>query len=162
MAKGAERAEGIFRCSGACSRFQEIISAINRGCDLHTTLARAELHDLAQVFKQWFTALPERVVFGSYTEELMNVYESNKDYPGFIENLPLAHVNTLRFLADFLRRLSTFVSTTKMSVKNFVIIFAPAVVAPGSATDQFAPVRHAVVSQEFMLFVLRDWNVHAN
>jgi hypothetical protein len=162
IAKGAEQTEGIFRRSGAWARVQEVISAITRGGDLQATLAHAELHDLASVFKQWFMVLPERVVFGRHTEELMNVYESNKDYSGFVEKLPPAHVNTLEFLAGFLRRLSTFESTTKMSVKNLAIIFAPVIVAPGSATDQFAPMRHTVVSQEFMLFVLRDWNIDAN
>jgi hypothetical protein len=64
-------------------------------------------------------------------------------------------------LRNFLKRLLDHESVTKMSVKNFAIVFAPTVVAPGPPTDQYAAVRDTIVSQEFMLFVLRDWDVPA-
>jgi hypothetical protein len=158
LVKGAERSEGLFRLSGNAARVQEIVAAINRGADLTTTLARVELNDLTQLFKSWFTALPERIIFGRYTEELMTVYETTKDYRGFIAKLPPAHANILKFLSEFLKRLAVFEPATKMSIKNYAIIFAAAIVAPGPPTDQFAAVRNTVVSQEFLLFVLRDWD----
>jgi hypothetical protein len=157
--KGGERTEGVFRRCGNFARAHEMIAAINRGADVRATFARADLHDLTHLLPHLLSGLPERIVPNPHVAVLMKVYETDKDYIGFLEELPPAHVETLRFLCAYLRRLGEAEAQTKMSLRNFAIVIAPTLIAPGPTTDQFDTLRHTVVSQEFLLALLRNWDV---
>jgi hypothetical protein len=132
-----------------------MIAAVNRGADPTVTFARADVHDIAQAMKQWFTALPERVVDAAAAERLATVYEAGKDYCAFVESLPVAHGYVLMFLCGFLQHFAICSLQTKMDIKNLAIVFAPAVVAQIPQSGQFAVMKHTVVSQEFMSDLLQ-------
>jgi hypothetical protein len=155
LERGAERTEGVFRRSGSVKHVHDMIAAVNKGGDPAAIFARGDIHDIATLVKQWFVMLPEHIVWGKLTEELAAVYESDKDYLRFLDRLPPAHVAALKFLCGFLQRMLRAEKVTKMDVKNYAIVFAPAVVGHMPATDQFAVVRHTVVSQEFMTVMLQ-------
>jgi hypothetical protein len=157
--KGGESTEGIFRRCGNVARVREMIANINRGADVRALFAKADLHDLAHLLSQLLTNLPEHVVPAAHVPALMRAYETNKDYIGFLVELPPAHVETLGFLCAFFKRLSAAEPQTKMSLKNFAIVIGPTIVGTGPASDQFDALRHTVVSQEFMLALLRNWEV---
>jgi hypothetical protein len=154
LVKAGERTEGVFRRSGNVKHVQDMIAAVNSGGDAAAIFRRGEIHDIAALIKQWFVMLPERVVSGRFTEELAGVYETDKDYIKFLDRLPPAHVTSLKFLCGFLKRMIGAEAVTKMDIKNYAIVFAPAIVGQLPASDQFAVVRHTVVSQEFMLAML--------
>jgi hypothetical protein len=156
LERGAERTEGIFRRSGNVKRLQDMIAALNRGGEIAGVFGRADIHDLAQLIKQWFTSLPEKVVDGRLVEKLATVYEGGKNYGEFVGNLPEAHLNVLKFLYGFLKHMIGFEGITKMDLRNLAIVFAPAVVAQLPAVDQFTVVRHTVVSQEFFVAMLHN------
>jgi hypothetical protein len=155
LEKGAERTEGVFRRSGNVKHVHDMIAAVNKGGDPAAIFGRAEIHDITALIKQWFVALPEHVVWGKLTGELATVYETDKDYVKFLDRLPPAHVTTLKFLCGFLKRMAGAEAVTKMDLKNYAIVFAPAIVVQAPSSDQFAVVRHTVVSQEFMLAMLQ-------
>jgi hypothetical protein len=152
---GAETTEGVFRRSGNARRVQDLIAAVNGGAEPAAALARADVHDVASAMKQWFAMLPERIVDAGAAERLATVYEGGKDYRGFVESLPRAHASVLKFLCGFLQHLALSSPLTKMDGKNLAIVFAPAVVAQLPQRDQFAVMRHTVVSQEFMSELLQ-------
>jgi hypothetical protein len=159
MEKGAESTEGIFRRCGNAVRVQEMITTINRGAALHAMFARADIHDLTHLLSQMLVNLPVCIVPSDRVGALMSVYETSKDYIRFLAELPLAHVETLRFLCAYLKRLGDAEAQTKMSLSNLAIVLGPTLVGSGPRTDQFDAVRHTVVSQEFILTLLRNWDV---
>jgi hypothetical protein len=159
LAKGAERMEGVFRLSGSAARVQEMIAEINRGTEPRVVFQHAALVDLTQIFKHWFTSLGERVINSRLAPALIAAYESDKDYFGLLEQLPSAHLEVLKFLCAFIRRMAAAEATTKMSIKNYAIVLGPGLLANGPSGDQFSAVKNTMVSQEFLLALLRDCDV---
>jgi hypothetical protein len=156
--KGGERSEGIFRLSGSATVVQNMIAEVNRGSDLSAIFASGTLNEVALVFKLWFANLPERIVSGDLTQVLRSVYETDKDYIGFLDELPQAHFWTLKFLCGFLKHIAKGEAVTKMGLSNLALLFSPTVVALPPLTEISAVAEHTAVSNEFLRFLLDNWD----
>jgi hypothetical protein len=156
--KGAERTEGVFRLSGSAARVNEMIADINRGTEPRVVFTHASLIDLTQIFKHWFTNLSERVISSRVAPVLVAAYESTKDYIGTLAQLPSAHLEVLKFLCAFIKRLTLAEPVTKMSIKNYAIVLAPGLLANGPSADQFTAIRTTMIAQEFLLVLLKEWD----
>jgi hypothetical protein len=158
LEKGGMQSEGLFRLAGNSAVVWEMIAAVNRGSDLLITFAPGTLKDIAQVFKLWFSNLPERIVPISKTDRLRTVFETTKDYEAFLTELPSAHVRTLQFLCGFLKEVATAEEVTKMGIKNLATVFAPNIVALPRGIDASEVAGQTACAQEFFTRLLELWD----
>jgi hypothetical protein len=158
LAKGAEKAEGIFRISGNGRVVKELEAEVEEG---HlAVLEGAALHDLGSLFESWFASLPELIVNDDLAKDLQVVMGTTRDVVSFTEKLPRAYAITLQFLIGFLKRLTAAEPETKMTARNYGIVFGPNIVAMGDVTDALAS--HASkTASEFVAQLIEDWDTSA-
>jgi hypothetical protein len=158
LEKGGMQSEGLFRLAGKSDVVWDMIAAVNRGSDLLVAFAPGSVKDIAQVFKLWFANLPERIVPTSLTGKLRTVFETTKDYEGFLTELPSAHVHTLRFLCGFLKEVATAEAVTKMGRRNLVTVFSVNLVALPKGVDASEIAGHTACAHEFLSRLLERWD----
>lgn len=129
--KGAESTEGIFRIVGNKRTVTNIQDKINKGSELDPAIS---IHDLASLFKSWFSLLPDTVIPVSSLPALINASEDNS-YIQFVEKLPKAHLYTLKYLIGFFQRLVNAKDVTKMDGHNLAICFGPDIISTGHVKD---------------------------
>lgn len=153
--KGAERSEGIFRLSGNLKKVKQMEQTINEGGD---PVRSADLNDVASLFKSWFASLPESLVTDSHLGALQTAFETHT-HLDFVKTLPHAHIYSLKYLIGFLKRLVPAEPITKMTPKNFAIVFAPNIVYSGSITDPAMLTKQGEVAQDLIITLIADWDV---
>jgi hypothetical protein len=155
LAKGAEQSEGIFRLSGNLRKVKEMEQQVNEG---KNPIPEAVLNDLASLFKSWFASLPEPLVAEAQLPALKAAFETRKHLE-FVQTLPSPALYTLKYLVGFLQRLVQAQEVTKMTPKNFAIVFAPNLVYSGAITDPQMLTAHGEISQDFIITLIAEWDV---
>jgi hypothetical protein len=155
---GCLTARGLFRISGEATVVSSMITDIDSTHDVMVVLKGKRVHDLATAFKLWFTRLPVRIVPPDCAGLLREVHQTTKDYMKFLEDLPPAHVTTLKFLCGFLKEVATAEAETQMGLRNLVLIFSASLVHLPEIDDPLTVSAHAEVAQEFMMTLLDKWD----
>jgi hypothetical protein len=158
LAKGAEKAEGIFRISGSGRAVKELEAEVEQG-NL-AALDGAALHDLGSLFKSWFALLPESIVSSELVKDLRVVIGTTQDVVSFTERLPRAYSITLQFLIGFLQKLTAAEAETKMSAMNYGIVFAPNIVEIEATMDQLSS-QASKTGCEFIVLLIENWDTSA-
>jgi hypothetical protein len=156
LEKDGARTEGIFRRSGNATTVEEVMKDVNKGVDLQAAFAHVHLSDAAQLFKMWFMFLPERIISAHNYQKLRRVYDTNKDYVTFLDEIVPAHAVVLKFLVGLLRELLPHERTTKMGPMNYAIVFASSVAPLPSFSDGSEALTYAAVSQEFLAGLIEN------
>jgi hypothetical protein len=159
--RGALAWEGVFRRCGELGVVSRIVGAINEGRDIAETVAATpdcRMNELAQIFKLWFSRLPERLVSGEHCALLRKVFQTTKDYLGLVHQLPLAHQYTLKFLIGFLQQIAKAETVTRMSPDNIGIVFGQALVTPSTSDDPLAVQSQISLTTEFTSALLEQWD----
>jgi hypothetical protein len=150
--KDAEKVEGVFRKSGNPRKVQDLEEDVNKG---KAALDKADLHDLATLFKSWFVKLPERVVPQECAGALRNAFEAN-DYRPFVAALPRAHLLCLKYLVGFLQRIAKAEAVTKMNATNLAICFAQVILLVGKMKDQQQALKMSETAHHFTTWVINE------
>jgi hypothetical protein len=159
--KGALSWEGVFRRSGELTVVQNTVKALNQGQDAVTVLNSpgCRVNELSQMFKQWFSTLPQRIVSAANVEMLYEISNTSKDYIAFVESqLPRAHRHTLKFMCGFLQQIAKEEEATRMNIRNIGIVFAPVVLSPPPPGQMDEIAMHTRLSHEFMGRLLESWD----
>jgi hypothetical protein len=150
---GAESCEGVFRIPGNGKKVLQLEDEVNHG----NLALEAGLHDIGSLFKVWFAKLPEPIVGVDLLGTLKSAYET-KTFVEFVENLPHAHLLTLRYLIGFLQRLAKAEGITKMTPKNLAMVFAPNLVALDHIRDPMQIAAYTEMIQEFICTLILSWD----
>lgn len=156
LKRGAAKCEGIFRLPGSLKTVDEMALGTNDGKDM---ISKANLNDIASLFKKWFRDIPNPVVPINRVEDLLNVYEDQQNaYIEFAESLPRPHKMVLMFLIGFLQDLVKSAEYTKMTAKNFAIVFGPNIVQSHSVTSQEMVRKFTDVAIDFLIYLIEHWD----
>uniref|UniRef100_A0A914UX35 N-chimaerin n=2 Tax=Plectus sambesii TaxID=2011161 RepID=A0A914UX35_9BILA len=137
-------AEGIYRISGSHEEIEKLrqsfdmCGTLNQRVDL--SQARVEdIHSVAGLLKLYFRLLPQPLVTFSVYREMAqalratrNEYDRIKTTRKAVEEMPPAHVQTLKLLLEHLNVVATNSSANKMTLENLATIFSPTVLCTGS------------------------------
>ncbi|EAX84836.1 RhoGAP domain containing protein [Trichomonas vaginalis G3] len=156
LKRGAAKTEGIFRLPGSLKKVDEMALGTNDGKDM---ISKADLHDIASLFKKWFRDIPNPVVPIDRVNDLMNVFDDGKqEYIQFSESLPRPHKMVLKYLIGFLQELTRSEEYTKMTAKNLAIVFGPNIVQSHDVTSQDMVRKFTDVAIDFMVFLIENWD----
>jgi hypothetical protein len=150
---GIEQVEGVFRIPGNGKTIVQLEQAVNTG-DFSLS---GDVHDVGSLFKSWFAKLPEPIVGAEMLGALKTTFET-KEYAKFVTQLPNAHQITLRYLIGFLQRMIKVAAVTRMSDKNFAMVFSPNLVALDNIKDPLQIARYAEMIQEFVGSLILHWD----
>lgn len=118
--------EGIFRKAGSQARQKELISRLDNGGNLSE---KNHAIDVANCLKSFFRYLPEPLIPYMYHDLFVHcALLKNHRVPALLLAcilLPPHHLNTLAFLMDFLKKVSTHETQNKMGSENLAKIIAP-------------------------------------
>uniref|UniRef100_T1IP69 Rho-GAP domain-containing protein n=1 Tax=Strigamia maritima TaxID=126957 RepID=T1IP69_STRMM len=126
LEKGIE-SEGLFRKAGSVMRQREIRKKVEKGVmDFDMTPA----YDLASLVKQFLRELPEPLIFSRFHDAFLKAqtFAEDKRFTCIMLLcllLPVEHINLLRYVMSFLKRLASFSDKNKMDVHNLSLIMAP-------------------------------------
>jgi hypothetical protein len=138
--------KGIFRLSGTKNNIDRLRAAFDKGIDPKLYDHNISPHDVATLLKQYFRELPNSVVPQALFSRMIELGNALEDAvtPALIENLrdifggtttlPSAHIDTLRYVLEFLRALASFSPVNLMTSRNISIVFAPNLIRPSVET----------------------------
>lgn len=152
--KGAEHVEGIFRLPGNMKLVEETADHLNKG---ENTLDHLGVHDLASLLKKWVRELPDPLVNLASVGLLETAFEQ-KTYLEFTEGLPKTHQLTLKYLIGFLQHLVKSQNETKMTPKNFAIVFGPNIVQLRDATEPGVIKQYSDIGIEYLTTLIEQWD----
>lgn len=118
--------EGLFRKAGSQLRQKEIISRLDSGGQLGD---KNNVIDVANCLKTFFRNLPEPLIPFIYHDLFVRcqMVKTNKVHALLLACilLPPHHLNTLAYLMEFLKTVSTHEQENKMSIDNLARVFGP-------------------------------------
>jgi hypothetical protein len=158
LAAGAERTEGVFRRPGNMQKIKAMQEAINVG---QMPIAGADIHDLASLFKAWFSSLPEPILGSDILPEL-KTGEETKLYVSVVAQLQPAHAAVLKYLVGFLRKLTLAENVTLMGASNLAICFAPNLVDMNNLADHLQARAFCNMAQEFFTSLIATCDTAAS
>jgi hypothetical protein len=130
--------EGIFRVSVGATEQQEAKNSIECGNFNFTNLDPLAV---AFMLKNFFAELPEPLftfkLFSKFVDcsiDCSDRKEILKRVRPLLDELPLAHVDTMNYLFNFLHRFSAHSAKTRMDKRNLAIVFAPSLLRPQVTT----------------------------
>ncbi|PVD37485.1 hypothetical protein C0Q70_00075 [Pomacea canaliculata] len=136
LEKYAMETEGIFRLAGRAGLLKELRSQFETA--QHPPLDKIDVHTVASLLKAYLRELPESLIPPGMYQRAMNCAMRYSEHK--LEDDQLAEVkslaqllwelsddsyNTLSYICQFLHRLATNVSKTKMDARNLALIFGP-------------------------------------
>jgi len=148
--KGTEE-EGLFRISGSATEIDDMRKEYDRAGTMQLDAVKPSVASVAGLLKQFFRDMPEPLTVGRYYATLIKVSKNpNKDAQLnnlriIISKIPKAHKDTLQFLLQFLKEISTHSEKTKMTVSNLATVWGPNLIRDTEATD--APKSPQALSQ---------------
>ena len=152
LKKGAEQTEGIFRHVGNKKNVTNYEDRINEGSPLDQNI---NIHDLASLFKSWFSMLPDPLIPNSYIPDLKNAFEDGSFIP-FVRKLPKAHLYTLKYIIGFFQKLVKSEEVTKMTAGNLAICFGPDIVSTQDVKDLSAFEKFKNISIKLLSVLIKD------
>lgn len=118
--------EGIFRKAGSHLRQKEIIARLDAGGVLSD---KYQVVDVANVLKTFFRDLPEPLIPRSYHDVFLRcALLKNSRVQALLLAcilLPPHHLNTLAYLADFLKKVASHERQNKMGIDNLAKVIGP-------------------------------------
>jgi len=120
---GGIKTEGIFRLQGNDADMHRIKAAINSG-DIQSIQTSDDPHVFATLIKRWFREMPDPIL-SQVPPELLQKIENEDDVNKILNNLPELHRNLYLWLLDLLIAIIKNQETSKMSLSNLAIVFAP-------------------------------------
>jgi hypothetical protein len=154
---GAEATEGIFRLPGSSAKVEEIIARAESALDF---TAGYSIHDLASAFKNWYRDVPGGIVGAAEVPALMEAAKAEgegKEFVTLASRLPPLNRFALMYLIGFLRRIQASASTTKMTVDNLSMVFAPNVVRMDG--DPMSISTQTSAAKMFIATLIGHWDV---
>jgi hypothetical protein len=153
--QGGENREGIFRLPGNMKKIKELQERMSAGASFGEN---ADLNDLASLFKSWYGNLPEPIISKSLSPELAIAAESNAitEFANQMEELPRF---TLKYLIGFLRKMAEAAETTKMTVGNLAMCFAPNLIDLSGIFDQKKATKMVEYAQTLIIELIESWDV---
>ena len=156
LKRGAAHTEGIFRLPGNLKKVDDMAIGTNDGKDM---ISGAALNDIASLFKKWFRELPNPVVPIDRVNDIVNLFDDGaKEYIPFVNTLPRPHKMVLMFLIGFLQELVKTENETKMTAKNFAIVFGPNIIQSFDINEQSMVKKFSDVSIDFMTTLIETWD----
>ncbi|XP_058805658.1 rho GTPase-activating protein 11A-like [Phymastichus coffea] len=118
--------EGLFRKAGSQLRQKEIIARLDNGGQLGD---KNNIIDVGNCLKTFFRNLPEPLIPYIYHDLFVRcqMLKTNKLYALLLACilLPPHHLNTLAYLMEFLKAVSTHEQQNKMGIDNLARVFGP-------------------------------------
>ncbi|XP_046750637.1 rho GTPase-activating protein 21-like isoform X2 [Diprion similis] len=120
--------EGIFRKAGSHLRQKEIIARLDAGCTLGE---KYQVVDVANVLKTFFRDLPDPLIPRIYQDVFLRcaLLKNSRVQALLIACLilPPHHLNTLAYLAEFLKRIARLERQNKMGIDNLAKVMGPSI-----------------------------------
>jgi hypothetical protein len=154
LEQNCQNTEGLFRLPGNLKLVDGIADDANHG---RHQVRRATVHDWASLLKKWFRDLPEPILPPDLAPKLAEAFEA-KTFFEFLKLLPVAHLNTLKFLIGFLQFLVKNQAVTKMGPKNLAICFGPNIVVIKEAGDVARMQMFADIAIDFLVALIAEWD----
>ncbi|XP_046627045.1 uncharacterized protein LOC124308401 isoform X1 [Neodiprion virginianus] len=120
--------EGIFRKAGSHLRQKEIIARLDGGSTLGE---KYQVVDVANVLKTFFRDLPDPLIPRIYQDVFLRcaLLKNSRVQALLIACLilPPHHLNTLAYLAEFLKRIARLERQNKMGIDNLAKVMGPSI-----------------------------------
>ncbi|XP_002158700.2 rho GTPase-activating protein 24 isoform X1 [Hydra vulgaris] len=135
--------EGIFRVPGQQEDVESLKSAFNKGENPDLHIEKHKIDVVASVLKQYIGDLPEPVIPSENWDQFIAVGALHSINPSaalakieyLLQRIPRVHYNMLKYLCRFLFELQLHCESTKMSVSNLALVFAPNILRPQNNED---------------------------
>ncbi|KAF8354830.1 rrc-1 [Pristionchus pacificus] len=124
---------GIYRQCGIQSNIQRLRAKFDCGADpdlFEFTIVR-DVYCVSSLLKQYFRQLPNPIFTYQAYHSLLDAFESETEAEKIrklkiaMDELPLGHFNTARYLMKHLNRLCDHTNSTDMTSRNLAIVWAP-------------------------------------
>ncbi|GMT07382.1 hypothetical protein PENTCL1PPCAC_29556, partial [Pristionchus entomophagus] len=124
---------GIYRQCGIQSNIQRLRAKFDCGADpdLYEFTIVRDVYCVSSLLKQYFRQLPNPLFTYQSYHALLDAFESETEEDKIrklqiaLDELPLGHFNTARYLMKHLNRLCDHTSSTDMTSRNLAIVWAP-------------------------------------
>jgi len=120
---GGIKTEGIFRLQGNDADMFRIKASINIG-DIQSIQTSDDPHVFATLIKRWFREIPDPIL-SQVPPELLQKVENEDDVNKVLNSLPELQRNLYLWLLDLLIAIMKNLETSKMTLSNLAIVFAP-------------------------------------
>uniref|UniRef100_A0ABM5GK83 Protein FAM13A isoform X2 n=1 Tax=Pogona vitticeps TaxID=103695 RepID=A0ABM5GK83_9SAUR len=123
--------EGLFRVNGSLKTVERLRGKYETGEDVDLA-AEGDVSSAASLLKLFLRELPDRVITSAAHSKFMQLYQDNKHYGlnanilrELVKQLPESHYCLLKYLCQFLRRVSEHHLENKMNISNLATVFGP-------------------------------------
>ncbi|XP_051533214.1 rho GTPase-activating protein 24-like isoform X3 [Myxocyprinus asiaticus] len=152
---------GLFRQPGQATLVKELQEAFDAG--EKPTFDSTDVHTVASLLKLYLRELPEPLVpFSCYEEFLVcgkripsDREQGLQELRILLHELPVANVNLLKYICQFLNDVQSYSNINKMSIENLATVFGPNILRP-KAEDPESIIGGAAVVQHLMSELIRE------
>lgn len=132
--------------------------------DNEEVIADGEVEDLMGLLLTWLLNLVDPIVPKSMSKYFIDTFDNespkSKDYKDFVDNLPLLHKNTLKYIVGFLREISKNQNLTRESNETIAESLGAYFVSTTFATvDPFTRKKMIAIAPRFLLYCLDNIDV---
>ncbi|XP_051960686.1 rho GTPase-activating protein 24-like isoform X2 [Xyrauchen texanus] len=152
---------GLFRQPGQATLVKELQEAFDAG--EKPTFDSTDVHTVASLLKLYLRELPEPLVpFSRYEAFLVcgkripsNREQGLQELRILLHELPVANVNLLKYICQFLNDVQSYSNINKMSIENLATVFGPNILRP-KAENPESIIGGAAVVQHLMSELIRE------
>jgi len=147
--------EGIFRITGNMDAIEKLKKKLDKGKNIDISLENP--HVIASLMKLYFRELPEPLfTFTSYDSFLSAVVEDDdtktvQNVKQILKTLPEPNRVVIRYLFEFLHRVTQNAEVNKMHANNLAIVFAPTLLRSSDPTSLISSSSDATKLVETMI-----------
>jgi len=123
--------DGIFRVSGSHDEVNSLQKAFDTGNEVDLN-ACTNPHNVSNILKLYFRELPDPLLTYALYDKFISVATQSLDtqlhgLAMVLSELPKAHRDTLKYLLDFLHKVSDRSEESKMTAFNLAVVFGPTI-----------------------------------
>ncbi|KAG8694763.1 hypothetical protein FRC09_009615, partial [Ceratobasidium sp. 395] len=153
--------EGIYRKTGGSSQSKAITQLFERGdydsFDLEDTDSFNDISSITSVMKTYFRQLPDPLLTFALHEKFVEaaaIRDANakrEALVSLIQQMPLEHYHTLRFLMLHLSRVKDCSEENLMSARNIGVVFGPTLMRSADPSREFGDMAGKALTIEWLV-----------
>ncbi|KAI8897408.1 Rho GTPase activation protein [Globomyces pollinis-pini] len=122
------KTEGLFRTTGSIKQVKLLKDDIETSGLINLYKDESDLLTLTSLFKLWLRELQDGVIPNEDYIKMEAAQDSLELFKIALDTLSRYHWETLRYISQFLLKLSSFSEENKMNVNNICIVFGPTLI----------------------------------
>ncbi|CEP09677.1 hypothetical protein [Parasitella parasitica] len=151
--------EGIYRKSGGAAQIRAIQLAFEKGEDINLSdeVQYNDVCAITSVLKQFFRELSNPLLTFELYDQFIQASamdhgeEKTKAFSNVLQQLPMAHIDTLEMLLRHLVDVYKQSDVNRMSVKNLAMVFAPTLMRHSDTSKDFLDISYKNATIEYLL-----------